>query len=148
MLFLTKDRSLAVPLIETLLKYWPFAVTEKELLFLAELLEAIEVAEPAAIEHLIPKLFKRIMKCIAGDNMHVCDRAMCYFENNYFINIVKIYKKDTYPILVPKITEMADGNHWQKLLHESLQALRSILKELDPEAFKMALNSGEKKYQL
>lgn len=111
MIFLTKDRALAVPLLEALLRYWPFAATEKEILFLTELLETLEIADPAAIKHLIPKLFKRLMKCISGNNMHVCDRAMCYFENEYFLNIVKIYKSDTYPILVPKLTEISE-NHW------------------------------------
>lgn len=37
MLFLTKDRSLAIPLLEGLLKYWPFANCVKETLFLTEL---------------------------------------------------------------------------------------------------------------
>ena len=37
MLLLTKDRSLAVPLLEGLLKYWPFANSVKETLFLTEL---------------------------------------------------------------------------------------------------------------
>ena len=146
MIFLTKDRRLAVPLLEALLKYWPFAATEKELLFLAELLETLEIVDHGAIEHLIPKLFKRLMKCISGDNMHVCDRAMCYFENEYFLNIVKKYKSDTYPIIVPKLIAMDD--HWQKLLLESIQALRTILKELDPTAYNMAMNSSEKKHQI
>jgi len=37
MLFTTKDRSLATTLLEALLKYWPFANTVKEILFLTEL---------------------------------------------------------------------------------------------------------------
>ena len=37
MLFLTKDRTLAIPLLEGLLKYWPFANCVKETLFLTEL---------------------------------------------------------------------------------------------------------------
>lgn len=89
MLFLTKDRSLSVPLLEAFLKYWPFAATEKEILFLTELKEVLEIVDPKEISHLIPRLFKRLMKCIGGDNMHVCDRAMCFFENEYFLNLVR-----------------------------------------------------------
>ena len=64
MLFLTKDRTLAIPLLEGLLKYWPFANCIKETLFLTELQEVLEVCEVDKVEHLIPKLFKRIVKCI------------------------------------------------------------------------------------
>jgi len=66
MLFLTKDRTLGVPLLEGLLKYWPFANCVKETLFLTELQEVLEVCEVDKIEHLISKLFKRIVRCIGG----------------------------------------------------------------------------------
>lgn len=45
MIFITKDRTLAVPLIENMIKYWPFANAEKEGMFLVELLEVIEFAD-------------------------------------------------------------------------------------------------------
>ena len=66
MLFLTKDRSLAIPLLDGLLKFWPFANCIKETLFLTELQEVLEVCEVQNIEHLVAKLFKRIVKCIGG----------------------------------------------------------------------------------
>ena len=66
MLFLTKDRTLAVPLLTGLLKFWPFANCIKETLFLTELQEVLEVCEVDKIEHLIPRLFKRIVGCIGG----------------------------------------------------------------------------------
>lgn len=115
MLYLTKDRSLAIPLLDAILKYWPFANTEKEILYLTELKEVLEVVDPAEMKHLVPRLFKRMIRCIAGENMHVCDRAMCYFENEYFLNIVRVYKDEVFPIMAPKINELAE-NHWQKLL--------------------------------
>lgn len=43
MLFLSKETSLAFPLIEGLLKYWPFANYTKATLFLSELLDILEV---------------------------------------------------------------------------------------------------------
>lgn len=113
MLFLTKDRTLAISLLEGLLKYWPFANCIKETLFLTELQEVLEVCEVDKIEHLIPKLFKRIVRCIGGIHLQVADRAMCFFENDYFLNILKTYKDKTFPMLVPVIVDLAD-NHWHK----------------------------------
>jgi serine/threonine-protein phosphatase 2A regulatory subunit B' len=146
MLFLTKDRTLAIPLLEGLLKYWPFANCIKETLFLTELQEVLEVCEVDKVEHLINKLFKRIVKCIGGIHLQVADRAMCFFENDYFLNILKTYKDKTFPMLVPIIVDLAD-NHWHKILQESLIALKTILKEIDPLAFDEALkmNSQQKK---
>lgn len=59
---------------------------------LKEVLEVIDVKEMQG-DQVVAKLFKRIIKCISGENMHVCDRTMCLFENEYFLNIVKEYKE-------------------------------------------------------
>ena len=63
---------------------------------------------------------------------------MCFFENDYFLNILKTYKEKTFPMLVPVIVDLAE-NHWHKILQESLIALKTILKEIDPLAFDEAL---------
>jgi serine/threonine-protein phosphatase 2A regulatory subunit B' len=144
MLFLTKDRNLAIPLLEGLLKYWPFANCVKETLFLTELQEVLEVCEVEKIEHLIPRLFRRIVRCIGGTHLQVADRAMCFFENDYFLTILKAYKDQTFPMLVPTIVRLAD-NHWHKILQESLVALKTILKEIDSFAFDEALKTDSKK---
>ena len=148
MLFLTKDRNLAIPLLEGLLKFWPFANWVKETLFLTELQEVLEVWEVEKIEHLIPRLFRRIVRCIGGTHLQVADRAMCFFENDYFLTILKTYKDQTFPMLVPTIVDLAE-NHWHKILQESLVALKTILKEIDSFAFDEALKldaANQKKY--
>jgi serine/threonine-protein phosphatase 2A regulatory subunit B' len=114
MLFLSKDPSLATLLVEGLLRYWPFANSAKEVMFLNELLEVLEVCEITKLEPLIPKLFKRLIKCIAGPHLQVADRAMCFFENDYFLTILKSYKNFTFPLLVPVISQIAD-THWHKV---------------------------------
>lgn len=144
MLFLTKDRTLAIPLLEGLLKYWPFANAVKETLFLTELSEVLEVCEVEKVEPLIPKLFKRIVKSIGGDHLQVSDRAMCFFENDYFLAILKTYKDKTFPMLVPVIVDLAD-HHWHKILQDSLIALKTILKEIDLFAFEEALKMKPEK---
>ena len=63
---------------------------------------------------------------------------MCFFENDYFLNILKTYKDKTFPMLVPVIVDLAE-NHWHKILQESLIALKTILKEIDPYAFEEAM---------
>jgi serine/threonine-protein phosphatase 2A regulatory subunit B' len=147
MLFLTKDRSLAIALLDGLLRYWPYANCVKETLFLAELQEVLEVCEVDKIEHLVPKLFKRIVRCIGGIHLQVADRAMCFFENDYFLNILKSYKEKTFPMLVPVIVDLAE-NHWHKILQESLIALKTILKEIDPFAFEEAQTMDHNKKKI
>lgn len=64
---------------------------------------------------------------------------MCFFENDYFLTILKTYKDQTFPMLVPVIVDLAE-NHWHKILQESLVALKTILKEIDQFTFQEALD--------
>jgi len=138
MLFLSKDPTLSMQLVEGILKFWPFANSAKEVMFLTELLEVLEVCEISKLEPMIQKLFKRMIKCIAGPHLQVADRAMCFFENDYFLTILKTYQSFTFPLLVPviyiyifKVIAVIADNHWHKVLQESLNALKIILKEID-----------------
>lgn len=110
---------------------------------MTELQEVLEVCEVEKVEPLISKLFKRIVKCIGGIHLQVADRAMCFFENDYFLNILKTYKQETFPMLVPVIVDLAE-HHWHKILQESLVALKTILKEIDPYNFEEAVKMTAK----
>ena len=83
-------------------------------------------------------MFKRLIKCISGPQLQVSDRAMQFFENDYFLGILRTFKQITFPMIVPVIVELAD-THWHKILLESFNALKVILKEIDPVAFDRAL---------
>jgi serine/threonine-protein phosphatase 2A regulatory subunit B' len=144
MLFLTKDSSLAILLLDGILKYWPFANFMKETLFLQELPEVLEFCDVEKIKPLIPRLFKRIVRCISGSHLQVADRAMCLFESESFIQIIKSYKTVTFSMLVPVISKLAE-NHWHKMLQESLTALKEILHKIDSSAYESALDNSDLK---
>ena len=78
------------------------------------------------------------MKCVDSSNMFVSDRALTIFESNHFVYILKMYKKDIYPIIVPTMDRLASDKK-QELLHDSFLALKNILNEMDPKAYKEAL---------
>lgn len=115
----------------------------KETNFVSELSEVLEVSDNSKLEPMIKPLFKRIVKCISGSHLQVADRAMCFFENECFLSLLKQYKDITFPMLVPIINEIAE-KHWHNVLQESLMALKSILAEIDGTAFDRALSIAER----
>jgi serine/threonine-protein phosphatase 2A regulatory subunit B' len=140
MIFLSKDNSLAISLVEGLLRYWPFGNSPKEILFLPELSEVIQFCEHSKLEPLIPKLFKRLIRCISGPHVQVSDLAMQFFKNEYFLGILSSFKQLIFPILVPIIVNLAE-THWHKILLESFKALKAVLEEIDQIAFDQALQN-------
>ena len=111
LIFLSKDATLAVPLLEGLLKFWPFANKEKEPLFLTEIQEVLEYIDIKAIEPLVPNLFNRIAKCIDGFYMKVADKAMYLFQNADFKKILTEYKSVAFPIMAPVLNKLVDNEY-------------------------------------
>ncbi|TNV79827.1 hypothetical protein FGO68_gene1779 [Halteria grandinella] len=145
MVYLSKDRTLAVLLIKALLKYWPFGNSEKEIHYIELLKEVLEVCEVDKIEHLVPPLFKQIAKCISGSHLMTADRAMCLFEEDHVLHLLLTYKDLVYPFFVPLVMNLAE-THWHPVLKESSKQLSIILQQVEPVAFEQA-NSKIKKKQ-
>lgn len=128
---------MAVDHIEGLLRYWPFANTAKEQNFIAELGEVLEYVDHEQVKPHIPKIYKRIAKCLGGDNMGVADRTMCLFENQFFLNLTNKYNEITFPILLPMVQNLAK-THWQTNLRATMGEISLVLQDMNSEAFEKA----------
>ncbi|KAL8135925.1 hypothetical protein AgCh_010514 [Apium graveolens] len=71
--FVEKDYKLADTVIRGLLKYWPITNCQKEILFLNELEEVLEVTQAAEFQRCMVQLFKQISRCITSPNFQVLE---------------------------------------------------------------------------
>ena len=63
--------------------------SEKEMLFLNELEEIIEVLSPATFADIEVKLYKQIARCISGEHFQVAERAL-HMWGNEILNQIAI----------------------------------------------------------
>lgn len=81
--FLEKDPSLTEPVIRNLLKFWPKTHSPKEVMFLNELEEILDVIEPAEFRKVLDPLFRQLAKCVSSPHFQV--RSLFYsFTSNTF----------------------------------------------------------------
>jgi serine/threonine-protein phosphatase 2A regulatory subunit B' len=142
MLFITKDNSLAIPLIEGLLKFWPVANSNKEGQFLSELHEVLELCDKEKIKPIVGKLFKRIAKCITGSQIHNSDRAISFFEDGNFIYIIKQHKELAFDVFIPILHKLSE-NHWHRQLKSSLSEVNDVLRKIDHVLYDTVLENSE-----
>ncbi|KAL6488022.1 hypothetical protein MHYP_G00046480 [Metynnis hypsauchen] len=69
--FLEKDPTLTEPVIRGLLKFWPKTCSQKEVMFLGELEEILDVIEPTQFVKIQEPLFKQISKCVSSPTLPV-----------------------------------------------------------------------------
>lgn len=69
--FLEKDASLTKDVVEGLLRYWPKVNSPKEVMFLNEVEEILDVIEPAEFQKIMVKLFQQLAQCVSSQHFQV-----------------------------------------------------------------------------
>lgn len=69
--FIEKDATLTESVIQGLLKYWPKTCSFKEVMFLNELEEILDMIEPEHFKHVMEPLFKQISRCLCSSHFQV-----------------------------------------------------------------------------
>lgn len=69
--FVEKDPKLAEPVLLQLLKFWPVTNSQKEVLFLGELEEILELTQPLEFQRVLVPLFKQLAKCLTSAHFQV-----------------------------------------------------------------------------
>lgn len=62
---------MAEPVLSALLKYWPVTNSQKEVLFLGELEEILELTQGAEFQKVMVPLFKQLSRCLNSQHFQV-----------------------------------------------------------------------------
>lgn len=73
MQFLEKDSTLTENVINGLLKFWPKTCSQKEVMFLGEIEEILDVIDPVQFDKIQAPLFKQIARCVSSPHFQVRD---------------------------------------------------------------------------
>ncbi|XP_073131280.1 serine/threonine protein phosphatase 2A 57 kDa regulatory subunit B' kappa isoform-like [Henckelia pumila] len=128
--FIEKEPDLACSVILGLLKYWPVTNTQKEVMFLSELEEILEVINISEFQKIMVPLFCRIRHCINSYHFQVAERALFLWNNDQILNLIAHNRQVIFPVLFPALV-FNTQNHWnQHVLNLTLNA-RKTLEEMD-----------------
>ncbi|KAJ1365520.1 Serine/threonine-protein phosphatase 2A regulatory subunit pptr-1 [Parelaphostrongylus tenuis] len=69
--FIEKDSSLTPQVFDALLKFWPRTCSSKEVMFLGEVEEILDIIEPEQFKKIIDPLFRQLAKCVSSPHFQV-----------------------------------------------------------------------------
>ncbi|CAA2996526.1 serine threonine phosphatase 2A 57 kDa regulatory subunit B theta isoform-like [Olea europaea subsp. europaea] len=136
--FLEKDCKLADTVVRGLLKYWPVTNSLKEVLFLNELEEVLEVTQPPEFQLCIVPLFRQISHCLNSLHFQVAERALFLWNNDHIENLIKQNREVILPIIFAALEQNA-RHHWNQSVHSLTLNVRKIFYDLDPDLFEESL---------
>uniref|UniRef100_A0A673BJG2 Serine/threonine protein phosphatase 2A regulatory subunit n=1 Tax=Sphaeramia orbicularis TaxID=375764 RepID=A0A673BJG2_9TELE len=127
--FLEKDPTLTEPVIRGLLKFWPKTCSQKEVMFLGEIEEILDVIEPTQFKKIQEPLFKQISKCVANPHFQVAERALYFWNNEYILSLIEENIDKVLPIMFGSLYRISK-EHWNPtivaLVYNVLKTLMEI----------------------
>jgi len=128
--FVEKDPNLAIPVFHGLFKYWPVVNSAKEVLFLNELEDLLELTQPEEFRVLIVPLFKRLAKCIGSPHFQVAERALFLWHNEYISGLISDHRAEILPIIFPAL-HVNSQSHWNPAVNNLTLNVLKIFMDMD-----------------
>jgi len=128
--FVDKDPQLAVPVLSGLIKYWPLINSAKEVLFLNELEELLELTQPEEFQVILVPLFRQLAKSIGSPHFQVAERALFLWHNEYISGLIADHRAAILPIIFPVLHQNSQS-HWNPTVNNLTLNVLKIFMELD-----------------
>ncbi|CAO3612888.1 unnamed protein product [Cunninghamella echinulata] len=114
--FLEKDPLLTEKTVQGLLRYWPKINSAKEVMFLNEFEEILDVTDAVEFKKIMCPIFERLAYCVSSPHFQVAERALYYWNNEYLISLMAENIDDLMPIMFPSLYKHSQS-HWNRAIH-------------------------------
>merc|ERR1712151_1428863 len=132
--YVERDPSLAYDIIVSMLRYWPVSITSKQVLFLNELEETLELTQPSEFTRMQEVLFRRLAVCITCSHFQVAERTLFFWNNDYIVKLINQNRHDLFPIVIGALYRNSK-QHWNSAVHGLTFNVLKLLMEADPQLF-------------
>lgn len=132
--FLEKDPMLTEPVIRGLLKFWPKTCSQKEVMFLGEMEEILDVIEPTQFKKIQEPLFKQIAKCVTNPHFQVAERALYFWNNEYILSLIEENIDKILPLMFGSLYRISK-EHWNPTIVALVYNVLKTLMEMNGPLF-------------
>eukprot|EP01055_Gregarina_sp_Pseudo9_P004462 Gregarina_sp_Pseudo_9__4461@NODE_461_length_2790_cov_40_615776_g437_i0_p1_GENE_NODE_461_length_2790_cov_40_615776_g437_i0NODE_461_length_2790_cov_40_615776_g437_i0_p1_ORF_typecomplete_len626_score123_27B56/PF01603_20/2_1e160Peroxin3/PF04882_12/0_65Peroxin3/PF04882_12/1_3NAD1/PF18778_1/0_23_NODE_461_length_2790_cov_40_615776_g437_i01312008 len=132
--YIDKDGKLVEPIINGLLRYWPVTNTPKEVLFLNEVEEILEITPLSEFQKVMEPLFKQMALCIQSQHFQVSERVLFLWNNARIVRLINQNKNVLFPIVISALYKNTK-EHWNQTVHGLTFNVCKLLAEADPHLF-------------
>lgn len=129
-----KDPRLTCDIVLAMLKFWPCTLTSKQVLFLNELEEILELMQPPEFMTVQKQLFQRIAQCIMCPHFQVAERTLFLWNNDYIVKLINQSREKLYPLIIGALYKNSK-KHWNQAVHGLTFNVLKLLMEADPSLF-------------
>lgn len=132
--FLEKDATLTENVVLGLLKYWPKTSSQKEVMFLGEIEEILDVIDPTQFQKVMEPLFKTIARCVSSPHFQVAERALYFWNNEYIMSLIEENSNVILPIMFSSLYRISK-DHWNQTIVALVYNVLKTFMEMNSKLF-------------
>jgi len=130
--YVEKDPVTIVVIVKGLIRYWPWQSASKQVSYLSELEEILELCRPDQLS-LIQKDFATLLAaCLGSSHFQVAERSLYYWNSEHLC--VNVLSNARAPMLLPYVygplSRNANG-HWNQTVESLAQSVLKMYMEMD-----------------
>uniref|UniRef100_A0A8C5HML5 Serine/threonine protein phosphatase 2A regulatory subunit n=1 Tax=Gouania willdenowi TaxID=441366 RepID=A0A8C5HML5_GOUWI len=116
--------------IRGLLKFWPKTCSQKEVMYLGEIEEILDVIEPTQFKKIQEPLFRQISKCVANPHFQVAERALYFWNNEYILSLIEENIDKVLPTMFGSLYRISK-EHWNPTIVALVYNVLKTLMEMN-----------------
>ena len=122
--YVEKDPETIVPIVQGLVHYWPWTNAAKQVLFLNELEEILELCRGEQLIQIQDSLYKLLAQCLGSAHFQVAERALYYWNSEHLcVNVLSQNKASVLlPYVFGPLSKSAAG-HWNQAVETLAQSI-------------------------
>lgn len=131
--YVEKDADTATPILNGFFKCWPWSCSGKQVLFLNELEEILELLGADQLAQISKTLFTNLARCLDSDHFQVVERALFLWNNEHLVNsgcLSRLNAQTVLPIIYGPLYKNSSG-HWNATVEGLAQGVLKMYMEYD-----------------
>jgi serine/threonine-protein phosphatase 2A regulatory subunit B' len=139
-------QSLSIDLIKGLLKFWPLTCPAKEVIYISEIEEVLDMMGTSAeskFSEFGPSLLKRLILTSQGMHYQAAERSLLLLNSDHFQKIVKANMSKAYPIIVKGLLNSSQTSHWNQTVTTITYSVIRTYMEINREQFEKLTQQGQ-----
>lgn len=131
--YVEKDADTATPILSSFFKCWPWSCSTKQILFLNELEEILELLGADQLAQISNTLFVNLARCLDSDHFQVVERTLFLWNNEHLVNsgcLSRLNAQTVLPIIYGPLYKNSSG-HWNATVEGLAQNVLKMYMEYD-----------------
>jgi serine/threonine-protein phosphatase 2A regulatory subunit B' len=140
--YVEKDPETAVAVIRGIVRFWPWVSSSKQVLFLNELEEILELMGNDELQKVHGALFGVVSKCLGSQHFQVSERALFLWNNEHLVNngcLSREHAQLILPVIYGPLYKNSLG-HWNSTVEGLAQNVLKLYMDYDMALFDKCSN--------